>query len=212
MNAMLEVTTGWLEQYVSALVLLNLMLGQTTATTPIQKPSPESIVRTLNEIAHGLYRPSRHFTNGGPRLSFHLERKELVATESYTVIVLNATTPESEFVSVNTGGVIFEDPAWAVFAAEGVAQGKMFGVPIAGTDAELWSRLPQLEKAVQESKYTPSDFFSPITGFTNPSTPSFSLLQVSGAELTALRTRGIQSFGKPTPKFYVLFKPHAAHH
>jgi hypothetical protein len=206
---MLEIPVSWIEQYVSALVLLNLMLGQPKATVPLQPAAPESIVRTLNEIARGLYRPSRHFGEGTAAPPLRVERKELVATGSYTVIVLNATTPQSDFVSVENGGILFEDPAWAVFAAEGLAQGRMLAVPIAASEAELGARLPRLETLVRASKYAPEEFFAPVTGFANPPVPSFSLMQVTGAQLTALRGRGIQSFGKPGPKFYMLFTPAA---
>ena len=206
---MLEITTAWLEQYLSALVLLNLMLGQPAATTPLRKPVQESIARTLNEIARGLYRPDRHFAQGRARPPLAQERRELVAAENYTVILLNASTAESDFASVQTGGVLFEDPAWAVFAAEGSAQGRMLGVPLAADDAELSARLPHLETAIREKKYAPEKFFAPVTGFVNPPVASFSLVQVTGSQLTALRKQGIQSFGKPSPKFYVLFAPAA---
>jgi hypothetical protein len=212
MTLMFEITSGWMEQYVSALMLLNILLGQPTATSAMNRPTPESLVLTLNEIAQGRYRPAQYFTAGGARLSFPLHRNELVATKSYTVILLNATTPESDFASVNTGGVIFEDPAWAVFAAECIGHGQMLGVPTAQTDDELWKELPRIEKAVRHSTYSPSNFFSPITGFIDSPGPSFRLTEISGAQLTALRARGIQSFGNPTPKFYILFRPQAVNH
>ena len=203
----METPAGWMEQYVAALVLLNLMLGQPHATVPLQPPTPESVVRTLNEIARGLYLPSRHFSDGPAGHALRFEQKELVPTASYTVIVLNATTPQSDFVSVSNGGLLFEDPAWAVFAAEGLARERMLAVPMAASDVDLWRRLPLLEKAVQEARYAPGEFFTTVTGFAEPPVPSFSLLQVTGEQLSALRRRGIQSFGKPTPKFYVLFAP-----
>jgi hypothetical protein len=201
-----------MQQYVSGLVLLNIMLSHPTANAPMRKPTTESVVVTLNEIAHGLYRPDQHFAQAGVRIPFRLERKELVPADRYVVIVLNATTPESDFASVAAGGVIFEDPAWAVFAAESIAQGRMRAVPLAANDKELWQRLPELERAVQQSTYSPENFFSPVTGFTSPSGPEFGLLEINGAQLLALRTRGIQSFGNPTPEFYELFKPPKLNH
>lgn len=207
---MFEITSAWMDQYVSALVLLNMLLGHATATAPIEKQTPESLVLTLNEIAHNSYRPNRHFGNGSLRVAFRLKRDELVATDKYTVILLNARTPESDFVSVDSGGVIFEDPAWAVFAAECIAQGRMLGVPLARSESELWEQLPRLEASVQRSNYLPNHYFAPITGFVGSSGPAFSLLEVDGAQLKALRARGIQSFGTPKPRFYILFKPPAA--
>jgi len=207
---MFEIASAWMDQYVSALVLLNFLLGHATATAPIEKPTPESLVLTLNEIANNSYRPGKHFSVGGPRTPFRLKRNELVATDKYPVIVLNARTAESDFVSVDSGGVIFEDPAWAVFAAECLSKKQMLGVPLARTEGELWDQLPRLESSVQKSTYAPSHFFSPITGFIGDSGPIFTLMEVDGAQLTALRARGVQSFGKPKPRFYILFKPPVA--
>jgi hypothetical protein len=207
MGMMLDMGPGWIEQYISALVLLNVLLGNPTYTEAIHPTTPDSLILTLNAIAHGRYQPNQFFSIGRPRVSFHLISEEVVATKTYTVIVLNARTAESDFVSVDTGGVIFEDPAWAVFAAQCIAKKQMLAVPKAVSNKELLTKLSDLEKAVQHANYVPSNFFAPITGFINSTDPQFTLLQIDGRQLAALRSEGIQSFGKDKPRFYVLFQP-----
>ena len=205
---MLDVTNGWIEQYFSALVLLNVLLGQPAATTPLEKhPAPDSMVRTLNEIARGLYRPARYFSPGEARHHFAHEQRELVPTEQYTVVLLNASTSVTDFASVDTGGILFEDPAWAIFAAEGLSHQPGLAIPLATNHAELAKRLALLESAVKSKHYKAHDFFGPVTRFQNPPVASFSFLQITGAQLDALRKEGIATFGRPTPKMYVLFDP-----
>jgi len=198
------VDTGWAEQYISALVLLNLMLGYPQSTEPYRETPPESVVRTLNEIAVGAYKPTEHFLEGAQRSPLRLQQKECVPTELYTVIVLNARSSRSDFLSVNLGGVIFEDPVWAVFAAMNISKKQMFALPLAGSDNALWQHVPDLEAAARASKYDPAHFFAPATGFSAPGVARFSLMQISGAQLDGLRKFGARTFGSP-PLFYELY-------
>lgn len=201
---------SWVDQYVSSIVLLNALLGH-PATAPASRPgTPESIIKTLQEIAHGRYKPEQG-SQGGAR-EFILEPPALTPSQHYMVIVLNASTATSDFVSVETGGIVFEDPAWAVLAAQGMAQVPRCGVPLASDNTELWRRLGSVQAAILSSKYSPRDFFGAVSGVVPPaSQPEFRLMQVTSEQMSALRTRGLQSFGKPL-RFYELFeRPKAAH-
>jgi hypothetical protein len=208
----LTLGAGWVQQFVSGLVLLNTLLGHPTAATTLRTPDSEELLRTLNEIAGGHYDPRRHFQEGrAAQSAFVLQAPVLISSQVYVVITLNASTSASDFVSVKTGGIVFEDPAWAVFAAYAIARGTGLGAPLAADNQRLWHQLSTLSAAAAESRYSPRDFFGPVTGFVDPSVgPEFHLLEVTGSQLAVLRERGLQSFGTPTPRFYILFQepPH----
>lgn len=203
---------AWVEQYVSGMVLLNILLGQANAVAPVQVPGQEALLQALQEIARGTYRPERHFGAGHPSpTAFTQQPPALVDTQTYYVVVLNASTRTGNFVSVETGGIVFENPVWAVFAAHAVSAQLGLGVPTASSNSELWSRLSDLATAVRGGKYSPASFFGPVTAWLPPSAPpTFRLMEVSATQLKALRERGVQSFGKPTPKFYEMFEHPAA--
>src|SRR3954451_22716326 len=105
---------SWVDQYVSGIILLNTLLGH-SATTPARPVTPEVMMQTLQGIVHGRYKPepgsSQKGSPGGRELT--LQPPNLVPSQAYLLLVLNASTPTSDFVSVETGGLAFEDPAWA---------------------------------------------------------------------------------------------------
>lgn len=203
---------SWVDQYVSSIVLLNALLGH--PTNAVSRPTtPESMIKTLQEIAHGNYKPEQGSQRGVPGAGeFILEPPALTPSQVYLVIVLNASTATSDFVSVATGGIVFEDPAWAVFAAHGIAKIPRFGVPLASDYTDLWRKLGSIQAAIRSSKYSPREFFGSVSGFVPPSSqPEFRLMQVTSEQMSALRARGIQSFGTPL-RFYELFeRPKSGH-
>jgi hypothetical protein len=204
--------SAWAEQYVSGMVLLNMLLGQATAVAPLRAPDQESLLQTLQEIARGTYRPERYFRAGraSPAV-LTLEPPPLAASQTYHILVLNASTRTTDFGSTQSGGIAFENPVWAIFAAQAIAVRSGLGVPAAGSNTELWARLSDLAIAVRGGNYSPAAFFGPVTGWVPPSAPpAFHVVEVTEAKLKALRERGIQSFGTPSPKLYELFERPAA--
>lgn len=204
--------SAWADQYVSGMVLLNMLLGQATAVTPLRAPDQESLLQTLQEIARGTYRPERYFRAGrASPAALTLEPPALAASQTYNVLVLNASTRTTDSASTETGGIAFENPVWAIFAAQAIAARSGRGVPAAGSNPQLWARLSDLSAAVRGGKYSPDGFFGPISGWLPPSAPpAFHVVEVTEAKLKALRERGIQSFGTPSPKIYELFERPAA--
>jgi hypothetical protein len=237
MTASFTLGPAWVDQYVSSLVLLHALLGQ-PGTAPSSRPaSPESIIKTLQEIALDRYKPGdQSLQPGGQRAALIVEPPPLAPSETYLVIVLNASTDIGDFASVENGGIVFEDPAWAVLAAHSIAQvprkdapfafdlpypWRRLGVPLATDNADLWHRLGGIRQAVDDGKFSMRDFFGAVTGFLPPpprpelkltQQPEFRLMEVSSELLAALRAQGVQSFGRPI-RFYELFQhPPVLHH
>lgn len=202
---------SWVDQYVSSIVLLNALLGH-PATAPASRPAtPESIILTLQKIARGQYKTDQASVSGGlVTREWNFQAPALTPSKNYLVIVLNCSTATSDFVSVESGGIVFEDPAWAVLAAHAISQIPRLGAPLASGDADLWRRLESVQGAIRSNKYSAHDFLAPISGFLPPSSqPEFRLMEVTSEQLRALRARGLQSFGKPL-RFYELFQRPAA--
>ena len=77
----------------------------------------------LNQVCWVLAQYCKHLTLRPPELT----SADLVGDP------LNAMTPAGEAAGAEAGGIIFEDPAWAVFAAHAVSQIPRLGVPLAPT-------------------------------------------------------------------------------
>ncbi len=155
MTASFTLGPSWVDQYVSSMMLLHALMGHPANAQASRPTTPESIIRTLQQIAHGQYVPEQGPPNGSPDApEFTLAPPALAPSQNYLVIVLNASTPTSDFASVDAGGVIFEDPAWAVFAAHAIAQAPRFeqdprvGVPLASDQASLWRGIGLIQQAI----------------------------------------------------------------
>jgi len=173
----------------------------------------ESPIPILQAIVTGKYDSAAYFVAGQMPPLPTLQSPALPPTDDdYTLISLNAATDWSEFVSVETGGLVFEDPFWAVFAAHALSLKESVALPLANNNDELWKKIENVTEAVKQGTYQPSQFLGKTTDFVPPnSAPAFELITINSTKLSALRERGMQSFiAKTNLKFYELFqKPQA---
>lgn len=206
----LTLSQRWMDQYLSGMMLFHTLLGQDAAITPKVQLTLDGLVHTLQEIVSGTYQAIHHFHGGASAaLRLTVQPPALMPQTQYALIVLNATTARSNFVSVETGGIAFEDPVWAIFAAHAVSQDWSLAVPRAMHNAALWRNLTFLADAVAKGGYQAKRFLGPIDGFCAPEgTPRFGLLTVDSGQLDALRARGMQALMTAQgPRFYELFQP-----
>ncbi|MGH9632163.1 MAG: hypothetical protein ACRD7E_27985 [Bryobacteraceae bacterium] len=185
----------WIDQYMSGIILLHTLLGHEVAVAPKIQPTPKAFVQMLGEIAAGAYDPAKYFKGASPqRPALILEPPSLPEEGQFAAIALNAATETGDFVSVPAGGIVFEDPIWAILAAHAASRKASVALPRAQSNEELWRRVGAAARAVMERKYEPGDFLGPIQGFLPAgSDPRFSVLTVDAAELATLRERGLRS-------------------
>jgi hypothetical protein len=159
---------------------------------------------------------SDHFRVGNPGKPMLVSVPPPLSPETdYLLIGLNAETARNRFASLTTGGVVFEDPIWALLAAHAISLSlkdqPRVAVPRARDEKDLWKRVLVVAGAIEQGRYQAEDFFGPIAGWVPPSeTPKFELLAVSAEQITALRARGLQALkiSRP-PKFFELYQPSA---
>jgi hypothetical protein len=172
---------------------------------------PDAIPRVLNAIAAGTFSSRDFFQTEGQRVKpgIFIKPPELEPNSSYLLIRLNAETARGRFVSSPVGGVVFEDPIWALLAAHAlsVADKPQVAVPRAKDNGDLWAQIGQLEASIESGRYDPRLFFGPIEGWIQPDrSPRFELITVSSEQLAGLRSRGIQTLKISTPpRFFELF-------
>jgi hypothetical protein len=179
---------------------------------PKSDPTPEILVRALQAIANGRFETSDDLLIGNPPKPALVSVPPPLSPETdYLLIGLNAESARGRFASLPSGGVVFEDPIWALLAAHAVSRKDRapVAVPCARDDQDLWEHVLVLAGAIEERRYRPEDFFEPIEDWIPPSrAPRFELLTVSSEQLAALRLRGIQALkvSRP-PKFFELYQP-----
>ncbi len=174
--------------------------------------TPETLVSLLQDVVAGRWQGFEATQSAAHRESTIVSSPpQLSSRAGYLLIGWNAETARSRLVSTTTGGVIFEDPFWALLAAHAASR-KMrvpVGVPWADGPEDLWKRAPVAARAITVGQYQPEDFFGPILGWVPPAErPKFELLTVGAEQVSALRARGVQALkvSRP-PKFFELYHP-----
>jgi hypothetical protein len=198
----------WVQQYLCGIMFFHFLSGYDLNIVPKTEPTPETLVFVLQDIVEGKYEPSKYFkSSNAAQTSFVSEAPPLPPKNLFALIHLNASTARSQFVSVPDGGILYEDPIWAILAAHAISMNTSVAVPIAQGNQELWKNLPLLKKAVMEKTYKPQEFFGSINGFIpSGSSAKFGLLVVESDKIQALRERGVQSLmAQDGLRFFELF-------
>ena len=179
---------------------------------PRSAATPEMLVHTLQAIADGRFETIDDFQIGNPPVPALVSVPPPLSPEAdYLLIGLNAETARGRFASVPSGGVVFEDPIWALLAAHAVSRKDRtpVAVPCARDNQDLWERVLLVASAIEERRYQPEDFFETIEDWIPPSrVPRFELLTVCSEQVAELRRRGVQALkvSRP-PKFFELYQP-----
>lgn len=198
----------WSQHYLCGIMLFHSLAGYDLNIALKTEPTPESILLVLQDIVEGKYEPSKYFNSSNAvQTSCVSEVSPLPIDNAFVLVRLNATTSRSQFISVPGGGILYEDPIWAILAAYAISMNSSTAVPIAKGNKELWKNLSVLNKAIMDKTYKPQEFFGIIEGFISPdSSPKFDLLVVESDKIQALRDRGMQSLmTKDGLRFFELF-------
>ena len=197
----------WVKQFISGMRLLHCLQQQQEVPIVPQTPiNPSVVVEILQEVIAGSYQSDKYFIVGEKSsLELIFQPPKIVPSRIYNLLSLNTETARSRLVSVDTGGVAFEDPFRAIFAAQAIAQKLELALPLAKDNMDLWKKNQDLEIAIRQKKYKAESFFGSIDGFSPlGSFPQFSLITIESDQLESLRKRGMQSFMRP-PRFFELF-------
>ena len=209
---MVELTTTlgqhWVQQYLCGIIFFHTLSGYDLNIAPKTEPTPETLVLVLQDIVEGKYEPSTYFkSSSAAQTCFVSDAPTLPADNLFALVHLNAFTARSQFISIPDGGILYEDPIWAILSAYAISMESSAVLPIAKENQELWTNISILKKAIMEKTYKPQEFFGSIKGFIPAdSSAKFELLVVEPDKIQALRDRGMQSLvGKDGLRFFELF-------
>jgi hypothetical protein len=199
----LSLGSHWIVHFMAGIRLVHLLTHLDPQVVPRAGFTPEEAVKVLNEIVDGKYRPQDHFVHNetqSPGMTTSAPRID--PQSEYLVFRLNLVTSMAYKISGNTGGVVFEDPFWAVYAAysawftqrkdvTGRLERPWVGIPLASDNQQLWKNAPIAYAAVEHGNYKPEQFLSAAKGFLPPSNrPNFDLMTLPAETIEALRAHG----------------------
>ncbi len=159
---------SWRDHFLAGITGIHSLASLADAgIVPKSDPTPETLVRTLQTIADGRFETTGDIKIGNPPVPALVSVPPPLSPEAdYLLIGLNAETARGRFASVPSGGVVFEDPIWALLAALAVSRKDRtpVAVPCARDNQDLWERVLLVASAVEERCYQPEDFFETNRG------------------------------------------------
>jgi hypothetical protein len=204
---------SWRDRYLTGIAWIRSLMGRSNVSVePKSEPTPESLIHDLQALVRGDFRIPDDFEIGQPIKSGLIGKPPPLLPETdYLLIGLNAETARGRFVSSPAGGVVFEDPIWALLVAHGLSREvrPLLAIPKASNSEDLWERVLLIARAIEERRYQPENFLAPIEAWLLPSkTPRFELLTVRSEQVAALRMRGVQALtNSRPPKVFELYQP-----
>lgn len=153
----------------------------------------------LNDFLGGSYNKDKYFSNEECEKTDNLKKEEILDAKEYQVFRLCAITPLLKTISSNIGGVIYDEPAFAVVAALNVSKNKII-LPIA-EDYNIYKILLRSTlKGLKKADFFPNSFqkaemFFDSNNLVNyDAKPIFDVISIKGEDLKRIQGKGRASF------------------
>lgn len=212
---------SWQESLISLLIAINGSIGAPDRASVLKPLTNSDVVAIAQDLSQHNYKPDRWFGIGGTPLS---QRRPVASFEpqvqpgmTYTLLRLGAEPSGREMLSGRSGGLLYEDPFYAVLAAYNIGKapkrkslidGLPVEVKVAGRDL-VWSRRQGIVESISNGLYREDRYFT-VSGPFIESSPEamWRLGGMPGVDLFKLADNGLGSaaFGGDRPQSFVLYK------
>lgn len=186
---------GWQSSVIALLTAINAMAGAPNRTTPLRPLDIGAVVAIGEALRTGTYQPADWFGAQGPGAltpAVATLAPPIGPTANYAVIVASSSLSGMEMISKRSGGILYEDPFYALLASFNLGR---FGMPWAEQiviNREIaWQRRPQILAELARGEYRPERYFH-LAGrlMAHPGAPYLSAHSAAGRELLHLQDNG----------------------
>ena len=207
---------GWQDSLVALLVAINGLAGAPERTA-LLRPLVESDVAVLAQaMEQRTYRPEQWFGAGAagrPRVA--PDTPPVKAELTYAVVALAAEPSGRQTISSRAGGLLYEDPFYAVLAGfnigTGLTDGYGWSIEVSPVNREqAWARRQGIVDALRQGSYAGKAHFA-SSGPLQPAQTELMRWRVDRVSGTALSSlfligRGSISLRGEAPQLYALYR------
>jgi len=179
---------------VGLLSAIHAAMGRLEFAEPPDDLGPERLLRIAESLRGGKYQPADWFRKGMPPpapTALTAEAPKLEPGTSYQTILDPIQEASLRSRSVGAGGLVFEDPFYALLACYNATLGKPDHVmPFAKTYKDLWRKRPAIVQAVRTKAYetrVETYFAAAPPPPANQPRPPLQLQAIRGDQLERLR-------------------------
>jgi hypothetical protein len=196
----------WRESLQALLKALDARLGQAPASSGARQPGETDVLAICSEMSRGAYRPGTWTLPGGTA-GWNSPPPSLQPQTKYDVILLDVLDPLSRHYSMRSGGILLEDPFYAVLACYSVGYlRRLLCLPAVTNWQQAWARREQIVQSIAAAKYDAEEWFIECRQRGEIDQPRPEFLSLSGAVLDRFRESGLGELPTPQgPTKYALY-------
>ncbi len=158
------IESSWQDTVIALLTAINGLLGYPYHTVPMAPLTVDDVVKIAASLQTSAYQPAQWFGNPG---TDPIQRGIPVATPGidpsahYELVWLAVEPSRPAVVSSRGGGILFEDPFYAILAGFNLGRFKQnwVEVRISGRD-KAWSQRSLIVNEITRGTYRPEHYFS----------------------------------------------------
>lgn len=146
------------------LAAINALLGAPDCAVPLAPLTENTVEKIAAALQEGAYQPAQWFSPGAaaPLARVSAAAPAWAANARHSVVLLPVEPSGLVRVSKRSGGVVYEDPFYAVLACFNLGYLKKPLVEVRASSREqAWSRRPALLGELARGEYRPERYFSP---------------------------------------------------
>jgi hypothetical protein len=155
---------SWQNALVSLLIAINGALGSADKTAVLRQLSHSDVIVIAQALEQRSYRPEQWFgiTGATPASRQPLSSVAPLTRpgQLYAVVLFGAEPSERTQVSRRSGGLLFEDPFYAVLAAFNSGNGSLAMEVKASTREQVWARRQEIIDAIRMGTYRADQYFT----------------------------------------------------
>jgi hypothetical protein len=195
----------WRDSVTVLLQAINAAMDEPKFSKPIRRLEDRDLPQLVEELASGTYNPGAWFLKEKFEVSIGQREPIVLPGVEYYFLHMPVSDPLSKLYSMRSGGILFEDPFYALLAAYNSARTRtLLMLPMVGDSQEAWSRRPELVRALSQKEYQPERFFVECISLAGPLQAD--LLVLKGSVLDGLRKEGFADIaGKQGLAKYALY-------
>lgn len=186
---------SWQSSVIALLTVINATVGAPDSTTPLRPLDTGAIVAIGEALRNGTYQPADWFgvQSAGPLApAIATLAPPIGPAEKYAVIVAASSLSGMEMISRRSGGILYEDPFYALLASFNFGRfGMPWAEPLVLNRDIAWQRRPQILAELARGDYRPEHYFH-LAGrlMEEPGAPYLSAHSTTGGELLHLQHNG----------------------
>lgn len=163
-GAITFIDPSWQEAVISLLIAINGAFGAADRAAVSHLLSQADVVVIAQALAQRTYQPEQWFGIAGAtspgRPPPASDAPVTHSDQRYTVVRFGAEPSDRRQVSSRSGGLLFEDPFYAVLAAFNAGKGSL-AMEVKASSRELaWARRQEIVDAIRMGTYDPDRYFA----------------------------------------------------